>query len=104
MRNLLPNMMPNENEMKVKATEIVEKIMPSAKVVRVDAGPMIDSDGEQSLSVAIVVRERPASEETARLVEVVDRFRTWLVSQGDDRFPYFRLRSESEERELREAS
>ncbi|HEX3664656.1 MAG TPA: hypothetical protein VHU23_05435 [Rhizomicrobium sp.] len=96
--------MVSDTEMNAKVAEIVEKTMPSAEVVHVDTRPMTDSDGEKSLSVTVVVRERPASEETALLVDVVDKFRTWLVTRNDDRFPYFRLRSENEEREIREAS
>jgi hypothetical protein len=84
--------------------EILGQTMPSAEVARVNARPMIDSDGEKSLSITVIVRERPNGEEAVRLVEVVDKFRTWLLSYDDDRFPYFRLRSESEEREIQEAS
>jgi hypothetical protein len=92
--------MPPESEMKAKAAKFIEQIMPSADVVRVSAQPVADSHGEKSLSIRVVVRERPASEESARLVAVVDKFRTWLVSRNDDRFPYFRLLSEREEQEI----
>lgn len=90
------------DEMAAQVTAIVQKKMPSAKVNRVVARPFIDSDSQNSLSVTVFVHDRPPDDETGKLVEVVDEFRTWLVGRGDERFPYFRLLSEADERELQQ--
>jgi hypothetical protein len=90
------------DEMASEVTAIVQRKMPSAKVNRVTAKPFIDSDSENSLSITVFVLDRPPDEETGKLVEVVDEFRTWLVGRSDERFPYFRLLSEADERELQQ--
>jgi len=95
--------MVGQELMKAEVVEIVRGLMPSADVVRVDVEPKTDSGGDASLAVRIVTQQRPPREETARLVEVVDKFRTWLIAHDDERFPYFRLLSEDEEREVERA-
>lgn len=90
------------DEMATEVTAIVQKKMPSARVNRVVAKPIIDSDSENSLSITVVVHDRPPEREAGKMVEVVDEFRTWLVGRSDERFPYFRLLSEADERELQQ--
>jgi len=94
--------MPTKVEMEGKIGEILGRIMPAAVVERIEARAMVDSVGENSLSIKVIVRERPPEQEVARLFEVVDEFRTWLASRDDERFPYFRLLSRAEEREIQE--
>ncbi|MGD0864043.1 MAG: hypothetical protein ABSA49_00660 [Rhizomicrobium sp.] len=91
------------DEMKVEVTKIVGRVMPSVEIARVNSKAITDSNGDASIAITIVVRQRPPRKEAEKLVEVVDQFRTWLVNRNDERFPYFRLLSEDEERELQKA-
>jgi hypothetical protein len=96
--------MPTEAEMNGKVAEIARRRLPSAEITRVSVQPYVDWYGENSLSATILVRERPPQDEQARLAEIVDEFRTWLGQHDDDRFPYFQLLSEQDEKELEEMS
>lgn len=90
------------DEMKVEIQRLFGEKIPSAQIVHLEIDPIIDSAGESSLRIKVVVRRRPPREESKRLIEVVDLFRTWLVNHDDERFPYFRLLSEDEERHLQQ--
>jgi len=88
-------------EAQKEVRELLKARFPKARVSRVDVEESSDSDGEPSIKVKVVFRARPAREylryERSRLV---DAFRTWLASKSDDRFPYFTLVSEQDEKEL----
>lgn len=96
--------MATESAAKKEVAAIVRRVMPSVVIARIDSKSILDSDGEKSLSITIIVRDLPPKEESVKLVEVVDLFRTWLVKHGDERFPYFRLMSEQDEREIQHAN
>lgn len=91
---------PSPEKMKAEVKKIFNQKIPSVQIVRIDAAPMVDSDGANSLRIRIIVNKRPPPKEARRLVEVADRFQTWLINHHDDRFPYFRLLSKNEEREI----
>jgi len=94
--------MTRGEDIKAEVGTIVRRNMPSVDVVRIDPKPVTDSDGEPSLRITVVVRQHPPRDESRKLSDVVDQFRTWLAKRDDDRFPYFRLISEQEERELQQ--
>jgi hypothetical protein len=91
--------MTDVEQLRRETRSIVERVSPSIDVLRIDAEEMVDSAGDISLQVTVLVKQRPSH--TARFVSnVVDQLRSWLVSKRDDRFPYVNLITESEEREL----
>lgn len=85
-----------ENEVK----HLLDRNYPELDVARVDVRDIIDSAGEPSLDVIVILRRRPAKRDIERNWQVMDQFRTWLAGRNDDRFPYFRFLTEQEERDL----
>ena len=77
--------------------------MPSLQIARLEVSDYFDWEGIEALSLKIVARQRPPRAEASNMVVFVDQLRTWLALRGDERFPYVRLITESEERELQRA-
>lgn len=94
--------MANE-EIESEARALLARIIPSLEIARLDVTDSVDSDGEPSLRLKIVARQRPPRDDTQNMPVFVDQLRTWLALRKDERFPYVRLITESEERELQHA-
>jgi len=92
--------MTSEKDIRTAVESILHRTLPSLRVVRIEASEIIDTSGDESLDVKVVVRERPSRELARRTADVVDQLRTWLAERQDERFPYFHLTTEREEAEL----
>jgi hypothetical protein len=89
-----------KKDIEIEARTILSRIMPSLQIARLEAGDYFDWEGNEALSLKIVASQRPPREEASKMVVFVDQLRTWLALRDDERFPYVRLLTESEERDL----
>ncbi|MBV8799320.1 MAG: hypothetical protein JOY77_08710 [Alphaproteobacteria bacterium] len=85
-----------------KVRDLVARNIPSVHVVRVSSDPIVDSTGDDSLGIRVVLDARPA-DQSSKYATVVDQLRTWLAEQEDQRFPYIDFITEQEEQELQQA-
>jgi hypothetical protein len=92
--------MKSGEALKKELVKILRQKMPSVHVVGVNSSSMTDSSGEAGVAITIVTRQRPPRDEAPRLIEVVDDIRTWLINRDDQGFPYVRLLTEDEAREV----
>lgn len=85
--------------------QIVQTELPSVEMIRVDAQDRFDSDGQRSLFITAIIKQRPlAPRQLARVSSsIVNQLRAWLGGHDDDRFPYFDFLTEQDEQELRDA-
>lgn len=84
-----------------KVRESLKRNYPEFDVARVDVREITDSTGDPSLDITVILHSRPEKLDPMKDWRVMDQFRTWLITQeDDDRFPYFRLLTEDEERDL----
>jgi hypothetical protein len=88
------------DEISGRLKEIVKRTVPLLDVVRVETIPYLDSTGDPSYAAKVIIRRRLGPEEMQKMPQVVDQLRTWMASKDDDRFPYVRVITEDEEREL----
>ncbi len=74
---------------------------PKLSVARIVVEPKVDSLGDDSLRVVLILRKRPADPVLFReqLLRVIDETRGMLAAEGDLRFPYFEVTSEKDEKE-----
>ncbi|HXE31358.1 MAG TPA: hypothetical protein VN515_06115 [Terriglobales bacterium] len=86
-----------------KLADLVNEELPQAQLLAVSVRESATYDGEPSLAAEIIFREIPAGGTTRPMARVIDRFRTWLSTEKDEeRFPYVRVFSEQDKRELEE--
>jgi len=95
--------MTDLDELKAQTELILARIFPAVEIRTIEADETLDSGGDESLRITIVVRQRPPRAEAQKMSNVVDQLRSWLAAKGDDRFPYVKLLSEAEERRLQHA-
>lgn len=93
---MLADLTAAENELR----NIVVRAFPRSEIVHASVEASLDSENEPSLVARVVLKQRPLQAEMRKTSQVVDEFRTWLSRNGDDRFPYFEVLSEEDEREL----
>lgn len=90
-------------EMKAAEKEVmrlVKDLFTGAELERVRIDEGLDSGGDPSLFVRVVFETWPDQKESRKSAAVVDKFRTWLATKGDDRFPYFSFLTIADEKEL----
>jgi hypothetical protein len=92
--------MTSEKDVTAAVEHILARTLPSLRIIRIEATDLIDTSGDESLDVKIVVGERPSRELARKTADVVDQLRSWLAEQHDSRFPYLHLTTEREEAEL----
>ena len=69
----------------------------AANVVRIDAEPMLDSYGDEALSVRVVLEEAAvAAPDGIRLLNFLSKLRDRLEENGDGRFPIINYATEAE--------
>jgi hypothetical protein len=84
-----------------KIRELLRAHMPRVEPLRVEVREGADFSGDPSLFVDIVLRKRPVPYRPGEKSAIIRSFRTWLAKEAeDDRFPYLRLVSEADLREL----
>lgn len=92
----------NMDALSAKVRDLVARNIPAVQVVRVNSEPIVDSTGDDSLGIGVVLSARP-EDQSAKYAAVVDQLRTWLAEQEDERFPYIEFITEQEETELQQA-
>ncbi len=92
------------DDVKAAVGEIVHTMLPSVAIIRVDAQDRADSDGQRSLFITVIIDQRPLDPRRfARISNgIVNQLRGWLTGHDDDRFPYFDILTEQDEKELRD--
>jgi hypothetical protein len=71
--------------------------IPRALVSRVETTPTADQDGEDALSVLIVLNDTAADSITGdQALEALSKIRTALFDAGDTRFPFVSYATEDE--------
>lgn len=93
------------DELKIEIDRIIRSAIPSIDIVRIDAVDRADSDGQRSVFITAVIRERPLDPRglARKSSIIVDQLRTWMDEHGDERFPYFDFMTEQDEQELQQA-
>ena len=92
--------MKHDRDFKDQVEHLLARNTPELDVARVRVKEIVDSSGDPSLDVRVILRRRPERRDVQRTWAVSDQFRTWLAEHGDERFPYFEYLTEEEERDL----
>lgn len=93
------------DELKTEVDRIIRSAIPSIDILRIDAADRTDSDGQRSVFIMAIIRERPLDPRSlARKSNIiVDQLRAWMDKRDDQRFPYFDFMTEQDEQELQQA-
>lgn len=72
-----------------------------SRIARIVIEPMVDSLGEEGLRIRLILQKKAGGQILPReqLLRVIDDTRGMLAADGDQRFPYFEVTTEKNEKE-----